>query len=209
MWTQFRRLPRWIRALVIIWLVFVLVTRGCTPHHARTAELSPDAAARVKSVAAQYQGSSNEADAAKLAAQIAREILGCQSQAGVPERVVVLAVPFAAPAGDSVGAKLADAAFAQVYGRIAISRHGHIGMTKEALPTCDLAGLVERGRAAHSSYVLCGTIEPQTAGPVLTVRIASPADGAFLWSKSYPVQGADPDAIATEVDAKLTAALEG
>jgi hypothetical protein len=205
LWTQFRRLPRWIRALLIVWLVFALVTRGCTPRHVRTPEISPDAAARLKSIASQYQGkSSEEADAAKLAAQIAREF-SSPAKEGVPERAVVLAVPFAAPAGDAAGAKLADSAFAQLYGRIAISQHGHLGMAKEALPTCDLAGLVERGRAADSRYVLCGTVETRPSGAVLTVRIASPSDNAFLWSKSYPVQGTDPTTVAADVDAKLTA----
>ena len=204
LWTQFRRLPRWIRAIAIVWLVFILVTRSCTPTHVRAPPLSPEAAARVKAAAAQYQGSSSQEDAAKLAAQIAREFSSAAQEAA-PERPVVLAVPFAAPAGDAVGAKAADAAFARLYGRIAISRHGRVGMAKDALPTCDLAGLVERGRTVHSTYVLCGSVEAQPSGSVLTVRIASPADSAFLWSKSYPVQSADPDVIAAEVDAKLTA----
>ena len=80
-------------------------------------------------------------------------------------------------------------------------------MAKDALPTCDLAAILERGRAVHSEFVVCGTVETPAAGPVLTVRIASSSEKAFMWSKSYPVQGADPATIATEVDAKL-AALE-
>ena len=55
--------------------------------------------------------------------------------------------------------------------------------------------------------MVCGTVETQAGGPGLTLRIASTTENAFMWSKSYPVQGSDPALIANEVAAKL-AALE-
>ena len=205
---QWRRLRPWLRVLIIIWLVFLVVTRGCASRHHETEGVSAAAAARLKAITEQYQGGGNPADAAKLAAQIAHEFSATPpGTAGAPPRVHVLVIPFAAAGGDADANKLADSALAQVYGRIAIRQGQHLGMAQEPLPTCDLAGILERGRAVHSEFVLCGTVENPATGPVLTLRIASASEKAFMWSKSYPVQGADPALIATEVDAKL-AALE-
>jgi TolB-like protein len=206
--TQWRRLRPWLRVLIIIWVLFLLVTRSCTTPRHETQGVSPAAAARLKAITDQYQGGGNPADAAKLAAQIAQEFSPTPPPVpGVVARVHILVIPFAAAAGDADAGKLADSALAQVYGRIAIRQGQHLGMAKDSLPTCDLAGILERGRAVHSEFVVCGTVETPAAGPVLTVRIASTTEKAFMWSKSYPLQGADPAVIATEVDAKL-AALE-
>ncbi len=66
-----------------------------------------------------------------------------------------------------------------------------------------MAAALARGRAAHSSYVLPGTVAPQAAAQMLTVMIASVEDGTVVWSKSYPAAGADPMKIAAEVDSKV------
>jgi TolB-like protein len=205
---QWRRLRPWLRVLIIIWLVFLLVTRGCATRRHESEGVSPAAAARLKAITEQYQGGGNPADAAKLAAQIAHEFSPTSPPtAGAVQHVHILVIPFTATAAAADSGKLADSALAQVYGRIAIRQGQHLGMAKEASPTCDLAGILERGHEVHAEFVVCGTVETQAAGPVLTVRIASGSDNAFLWSKSYPVQGSDPALIANEVDAKL-AALE-
>jgi hypothetical protein len=208
-WGQWRRLRPWLRVLIIIWLAYLMLTRGCATRHHETDSVSPATAARLKALTNQYQGAGNPADAAKLAAQIAHEIVPTPpATPGVVPRVHILVIPFAAGNGAAADAgKLADAALAQVYGRIAIRQGQHLGMAKDSLSTCDLAGMLERGREVHSEFVVCGTTETQPSGPVLTVRIASGTEKAFMWSKSYPVQGTDPATVANEVDAKL-AALE-
>jgi TolB-like protein len=116
----------------------------------------------------------------------------------------VLAIPFGAPAADAAARKLADSTFAQVYGRIAISRHGRVGLTNEPLASLDSAAAVAQGRAHQAQHVLYGAVDPQSHS--LTVRLLSVKDGALLWSESYPVTGADPEAIAAQVDAKMPAA---
>ena len=63
---------------------------------------------------------------------------------------------------------------------------------KEALPGCELADLLERGRALGSTYVLCGALETQAAIQVLTIEIAA-------------VAGADPAKIASEANATFPA----
>jgi TolB-like protein len=201
-WIFFKRFPRWLRIVCYIWLGVVLLAKGCTPRHHDSAELSPAEARKLKTISDEYQGSANKADIAKLGAQIAREFT--DAAGGTPtERSPLMAIPFAVPAGDAASAKLADSTFAQVYGRVAISQHGRVGLSQNSLPSCDSGAAVERGRANQAAYVLCGAIDTQASVQVLTIKIFTVADASVLWSKSYPVAGADPTKIATEVDAKV------
>jgi TolB-like protein len=175
--------------------------------------MSPATAEKLNAISDKYHGSFNTADIAKLGRQIATE-LSKDDQEAVADRSPLLAIPFTAPAGDAAGEKLADSAFAQVYGRIAISHHGHVGLTTQSLPSRELGAALERGRASHSTYVLWGTVDREpgrVAGQVpgqgatqsLNIKIAEVADGSVVWSKAYPVAGADPAMIAAEVDSKV------
>ena len=201
-WIFFSQLPRWIRIIAYSWIAIALLSKGCTPRHHQSAELSPADAQKLKAIADQYLGSSNRADIAKLGAQIARAFPNDPADKPT-ERSPLLAIPFTAPVGDAAAEKLADSTFAQVYGRVSISHPGHVGLTTDPLASSDLRAALERGRANHSSYILCGTVEGEGKTQVLTVKIVAVADGLVLWSKSYPAAGADPAKIATEVDSQV------
>ena len=123
-WLYFQRLPGWIRWILYAWGVGILFSHGCTPSHHKSAEPSAAELSKLKAITDQYQGSVDPADIAKLGAKIAREFSDEASDGPAPNPV--LAIPFAAPAGDPAAAKLADTAFAQTYGRLAMSHHGHI-----------------------------------------------------------------------------------
>ena len=184
-WLFFQRFPRWVRIVVYLWVSIALLSRGCMPSHERS-------------------GSISSADAKKLnlGAQIARESTdGASDKPG--EAQPLLAIPFSAPSGDPVAQKLADSAFAQVYGRIALSHHGRVGLTDEPLSSPDAAAVAEQGRAHRAKYVLYGAVDQQAAAQSLTVKMLVVADGSMLWSESYPVAGADPAKIAAEVDSKV------
>jgi hypothetical protein len=201
-WMFFRQLPRWLRIIVYVWIGVALLSKGCAPRHHYTGELSPEAAQKLKAISDQYQGSSNKADIARLGAQIAREFSGDAADS-TRQRSPLLAIPFTAPTGEAPAEKLADSTFAQVYGRVSISHPGQVGLTKEPLPSRDLGAALERGRANHATYILCGTVEREGSTQVLTVKIATVASGTVVWSKSYPAAGADPAKIATEVDSEV------
>jgi hypothetical protein len=198
----FKRLPRWIRILVSIWLAITLISRcESASKHPRSADISPAKAERLKTIANGYQGSLNRNDIVKLGSQIAKEF--ADDSAVSATNGPLLAVPFTAPAGDAAAEKLADSTFAMTYGRVSISHPGQVNLTKDPLPSRELGAALERGRANHSTYVLYGTIDAAGAAQVLTVTIAAVADGSVVWSKSYPAAGADPAKIAVEVEAKI------
>jgi TolB-like protein len=201
-WVFFKRFPRWIRILAILWIVIFLIPRCNSPRHHESADVSPAKVEKLKEISQSYQGSLNKNDIIKLGTQIAKEIAddsGDGATAGSP----LLAVPFTAPAGDAAAAKLADSTFAMAYGMVSISHHGQVSLTKDPLPSHELGAALERGRANHSTYVLYGTVDTVNGAQVLTVKIAAVEDGSVVWSKSYPAAGADPSKIASEVDAKI------
>jgi TIR domain len=200
-WVSFRRLPRWIRLIAIVWIVVALMSKSCTPRRHASEDLSPADAEKLKAIAGQYRGSTNRADIEKLGAQIALAFADQATHKGTG-RSPLLAIPFTAPAADAAAGRLADSAFAQVYGRVSISHPGQIGLSKEALPSPGLHAALERGRANHATYILYGTVD-DAAAPALTVRILKTEDGAAVWSKTYPAAGADPARIAAEADAAV------
>ncbi len=201
-WLSFNRFPKWVRVCVYIWLAIGALTlwdeKG---ENASSGHITAADSEKIKEITDKYQGSSDKADWLRLGAEIAREFTDDSNEHSAASPV--LAAPFSAPAGDSAAEKLANAAFAQVYGRIAISSHGHVGLTTDLPSTSDPAAAAKEGRAHHAKYVLYGAVDHQPPGENLTVSLVMVSDGSLLWSKSYPLASADPAAIAAEVDSKV------
>jgi TolB-like protein len=202
-WIFFNQLPRWVRGFIYVWLCIALMSKGCSSDH-RASRVEPRDADEVNAITNKYHGSFDKKDISKLAAQIAK--ITSDGTPEIPvERSPLLAIPFTAPAGNSDAAKMADSAFAQVYGKVAIANKGRVGLSQESAACDEAKAAIERGRSNHSAYVLCGAIGTAGAGQALTVRIFKVSDDALVWSKSYPVAGADPSKIAEEVNSHVPA----
>jgi TolB-like protein len=199
-WIFFKGFPRWVQIGIYIWLAIALMSKGCTSSDKRTDRASSQDARALKEIRGNYDGNLSTPTDTDLGSQIAREVT-----AEVRERLgagrPLLAIPFGAPSEDPAARKLADSTFAQVYGRVELSHHGQVGLTKEPLAAPDLSAAVGQGRAFHSKYVLYGAVDKPAQ--ILTVKMVTVADGSVLWSQSYPVANADPAKIAVEVDSKV------
>jgi len=203
-WTGFQRLPRWVRVCVYIWFAIFLISfwGHSGSDTVRQPDISAGQAKELRQIAASHPGTWTPADTAKLIAQIAQQLpadAANDDSADAP----VLAIPFGSPAGDAAAQKLAGSVFTQVYGRLAIARHGHVALDSQPLPTLDAAAAAAQGRAHHSTYTLLGDISGSAPNQQLTVKIISVADGSTSWSKSYPVAGADAAGIAADVTAHV------
>jgi hypothetical protein len=207
-WTFFNQLPRWVRGVVYVWLCIALLSRGCSSDDHDARKLTPAAADKLHAISDKYHGNLDKNDISKLALQIAR-ITSEDASETPTERSPLLAMPFTAPAGDAEAAKLADSTFALVYGKLAIAHPGAVGLTKQSESCGDLQSALQQGRSNHSKYILCGAIKPDAgAAQVLTVKMAKVSDGTILWSKAYPVAGADPAKIAMEIDSAVPSLAE-
>ena len=215
-WLVFKRIPRWIRILIYCWLAIVLMSRGCSmlthdyreEREHRPAKISAADAEKLKEISQGYQGGSDKTDLVKLGSQIAQQFsseVGAQIAAAEHP---LLAIPFTAPAGDAAAKKLADSTFAEVYGRVAISHHGRIGLASAPLAAADAAAAAESGRAQHASYVIYGAVDSRSPVQSLTVSLVKVEDGSVAWTESWPVAGADPAGIAARVDSKVPAVDE-
>jgi len=200
-WIFFNQLPRWVRGIVYVWLCIALLSRACTNDHHSSRTL-PREAEQLNAISEKYHGSFDKKDISQLASQIAR-IASDDDKETPAERSPLLAIPFTAPAGNAEAAKIADSTFVLVYGKLAIAHHGRVGLSQESAPCDDTKSAVERGRSNHSAYVLCGAIGTEAAAQVLSVKISKVSDGSVVWSKSYPVAGADPAKIAEEVNSRV------
>jgi hypothetical protein len=200
-WIFFKQLPRWIRVLVSIWLCVVLLSKGCSSNDHRSSRLSSSESQQIQDISKKYHGSFDKKDISQLAAQIAR--ITDDAVQRPTERSPLLAMPFTAPAGNAEAAKIADSTFVLVYGKLAIAHHGQVGLSQESAACDDSKSTLERGRSNHSAYVLCGAVGTEAAAQVLSVKIFKVSDGSVVWSKSYPVAGADPAKIAEEVNSRV------
>jgi hypothetical protein len=200
-WIFFKQLPRWIRVLISVWLCIVVLSKGCSSDDHRSSKLSSQEARELHDISQKYHGSFDRKDISQLAGQIARIT---QDAVETPtERSPLLAIPFTAPAGNAEAAKIADSTFVLVYGKLAVAHHGRVGLSQEAVPCDDSKSALERGKSNHSAYVLCGAIGTEAGAQVLSVKINKVSDGSVVWSKSYPIAGADPAKIAEEVNSRV------
>jgi TolB-like protein len=201
-WIVFRRLPRWLRVIISLWLFLTFVGKSCSSDHTAPARLSTDDDKKLKAIAEKYQGSAKPGDIAKLGLDIAHEV--AKESADTPDdNKPLLVVPFTIATRDTPAAKLADTTFAQLYGRLSLSHQGQVGLSKDPLQALDVGAAVERGHASHSSYVISGGTKASEGNEVLTIEITKVSDGIILWTKDYPAAGSDPATIASEVEAKV------
>ncbi len=207
-WVGFQRFPKWVRVIVYFWIaVLVLQWSTASQHH----ETRPLSSAQVKNIAQlerlalALKNGSSTASAAKAAKPIAKIANPAAAAASVATnaRPSALVIPFSAPPDDGHAQKLAATVFAKVYGRLIATRHGHIALSAAPLPTLHATAAEARGRAEHSNYVLYGGVRGRPSKLILTIRIISVANGSVLWSKEYPMAGANPAQIASETVAKL------
>ena len=200
-WASLQRLPRWARILFYIWVGCVLLSRGCAlgvPHRTDDSDVDEK---KLAAIVKAYRGNTHPGDIAKLGAQIANQF--ADSDNGSAGHDAVFAIPFGAPANDPSAARLADAAFAQTFGRLSMARRGQVGLDKDALSSNDANDALARARANHSTYVVYGAILPQAPAQVLEVTIARVRDGSVIWAESYPAATADAAKIAEEVNSKV------
>jgi TolB-like protein len=203
-WAAFQRLPRWVRILVYAWAGIFLLSRLTPPHSddQPPPKISATQAEKLRDLSSTHVGSWTAADTARLIAQIAKEVPG-EAGDGSSTKAAVLAIPFAAPTHDPAAQKFAGSVFTQMYGRLAIARHGHVGLAAQPLATLDASAALAQGRARDSSYIVYGAVAGSGSDQRLTVKVIEVDDGSVAWSKSYPVTGADPAGIAAEVSANV------
>jgi len=223
-WLLFKRLPKWARVVVSIWLVLTLFSsRSCSTgsgnsNNIRDSDAKPpparnvDAQKNIRAIADRIAQSAREGklhggpeELAQLGAEIARGFSEGINE-GAANGKPLLIVPFAPPAAEEPAEKFASAVFISLYGRIALERRGEVAVTP--LPRGDHSdeSLLARGRRFSSIYIIAAKLTGKPARE-LAVRLLTVADGSVAWAESFPIEGADPTAVAEKIAARAFEAL--
>ena len=207
----YRRLPRWGRALVILWLVFSFLAKCSTDRkHTNVSPLTSsekqvliDEQQSLKDTAKKYDNATGPAEIAKISAEFAQSLAKDISE-NSGKTTPLMVIPFSVPTDDVDGAKFANTIFVTLLGQLTLAHPDKVGISKDPLSGVDLAASAkERAKTRHSTHVLYGAIEGTGASRTLSIRIIDVSDEDNNWAKSYPVAGADPAVIATEISSHL------
>lgn len=133
----------------------------------------------------------------ELAAQVGQRL---EAAASAYQGAPLLAIPFGAPDTNPAGRKVAESAFSQVYGRLALSHHGQTRLLEESFTAVDTEKALSRAREQHARYVLFGAVEAKGTQSQLTVKLLSVEDSALSWTRSYPIAHPNLTSIAEDVD---------
>lgn len=203
-WIAFKRLPKWLRIVVYLWVAVILLSRGCTTPTHHSDRITSEQARKLAQIADSSKDWSKDwskEDIANFVDQVTKAIPGA-TQDAMGGRNALLVIPFSAPPGDPVAQRVAGSVFAQVYGRVALASHGHVGLT-EPPSSLNSGTAADLGRAHQSKYVIYGTVGGPSEAQSLSLNVVKVADGSSAWSQSYPIAGADPARIAADVVSNL------
>jgi hypothetical protein len=231
-WLLFKRLPRWARVVVTIWLVLTLSsTRSCSTgsgndnnHPNRdpnAAHIEAEQAAiraaldDFAKAAREARKNGNAVDLSRLGEQIAARVSQSEAPPAVVGKRLVL-VPFAKfsiddpaqkPAADDPARKFANAVFASLYGRLTLTHPRDIGLLRQAPPNFNESVLLSRGKAQAASYVLAGHLTGEGDARALTIKLFATEDGSTKWTGTFAVANSEPSDIADKIAEELTDVL--
>ena len=206
-WLLFKRLPRWARVLVTIWLVFTLSSTRCSRNpdnkvtfgdqrNAET-EQAVKAAEQLGQAAREARKYGNPGDLARLGSEIAKNFSpGGADGAAIGKRLVLM--PFSRIVADDPADKFASAVFASLYGRLTLTHAREVGLFRQPLNAND-AALVARAKQLGSSFILAGHLTGDATARTLTVRLLVTEDGSTKWTESYPLANAEPSEVADKI----------
>jgi len=211
-WLLFTRLPRWLRVILSIWLVFMLLStcgRDSTPKSKSKETPSPNTAEierAVKSAAVQVAGAlektAKSQDWNRLGEEIGRRFGEPSFDPTIAGKHLVL-VPFATGATDDAAARFATAVFDRCSERLGAARPDEVA-TARITPESTDAALTTLGRSSGVGFVLGARITTSDGPPALAVRLFKISDRTIPWQASYPITGSDAGEVAAKIAEAVT-----
>lgn len=216
-WLLFKRAPKIVRVIIVIWLAFTLFSVRCSRHSEPDPDIpatpgkptaSADSAKTRRAIKAAAEKLSHASDAgdkdstasqlAKIGSDLARGLADGMKDADLSGKQIV-AVPFALGVPDEADAKALTAIFTPLYGRLAVERAGETAITTEPLPSATDASLVALGHRLSADYALGAWIDRSGAVPVLTVRLIKVEDASVAWTATYPFSRDNPAVVSDQI----------
>jgi TolB-like protein len=229
-WMLFAKMPRWARAVLMIWFVFTIMgisnCRFGSAAKKKESEVSSDEIRAAVEEALKAAGKAADAkagdatpktehlpDYARVGADMARRFGKGQIDLKAAGKPLVL-VPFTAPSSDAASAQFARAVFRSCYAELLVARSRDIGIaepnataTATAAPPAvpDEDPLVTVGRNLGATFILGAKLSPINDVPHLVVKLIKIADGATVWTDSYRVSAHDSAITGTKISEAVLA----
>jgi hypothetical protein len=213
-WLLFTRLPRWVRIIVSIWLVFTLLStcgRNSSPKNKSKDSAPPAAApdvdraadAAVEQVATAIEKSTKEKDWGKVGEEIGRQFGGLVERAAATGKPLALA-PFVADPQDAAGSQFAQQVFSSCYAQLVLARKNDAAISPVMPVGTTDASFAGVGQQLKAKLVLGLRLAKKADETrTLEVRLIRSDDGGVAWSGEFPTSGAD----AKETGAKIAEAI--
>lgn len=208
----FRRLPKWGRIVVIVWLVLTLFSTRCSNSRDNNISFgdtrSPDtqkairtAADEIAQAARDARKNRNPADLARIGNEIAKKF--SSGGPGGPEGAAfgkkLVMVPFARPTAEGPADKFASAVFASLYGQLTLAHGREVGLFRQPPADGGDESLIARAKEFGSGFILTGRPADDGQPAALTVRLLVVGDGSVKWTESFPVEGSEPTTVADQI----------
>ncbi|MBS0631270.1 MAG: toll/interleukin-1 receptor domain-containing protein [Verrucomicrobia bacterium] len=223
-WLLFKRAPKVVRVILVIWFVFFLLSTRCSRNSDRDSDAPPvpakpgaadGAKARqvIKEVADKLSHASDASDKDPTASQLAKfgNDLARGLAAGLKDADVagkqLVAVPFALGVTNEADAKTLAAIFTPLYGRLALERSGETAVASEPLPAASDQALAALGHRLSAEYALAAWIDRTGEAPVLDVRLIKVQDNSVAWTSKYPFTGDNAAVIGDQIATAVLAAV--
>jgi TolB-like protein len=212
-WLLFKRLPRWLRILLSIWIVMTFFARcgrdnpaPAASKPARVRTVSPEEVRRAIQSAAEKVAASSPAgstdlkshDLFRIGREIARTLAKDQPADGAAGKPVVI-VPFAQGIADEVTAKFATAVFASCYGQMLVARPGAAAIAEQPSAIASNDALAALGKGLGAEFVLAAELAVEAGPRSLAVRLLRVRDSTPVWSDSFPIADTEPSAAAEKI----------
>lgn len=225
-WIVFKRLPRWLRILLSLWLAFLLINSCDRESPGPTSTRKPskpssevptatgrtEASQALEQVARELEKAAEDRSSPALArgfadagAKLVRKL--AETDANAPGGRVLAVAPFHSRIPDDPAtAAFATSVFNHVFGQTAVAVGKPIGLYADVSSDASDGLILDRARADGHRYLLLAHAESTDAGPAIAARLFQVSDASVAWSGHYPVTGAEPQGIAKQiVDGLLTA----
>jgi len=195
----YRHSPKWLRGLVIVWLI-ILFLRGCRSdthetHQTVHRSATPEQMKKAQEVVKQFTGTGSAGD---LIRQLSKQFGDAHNA-----QPALFLEAFTAPRNDPATAELANGIFAILYGNLAMDQSALIALDKNAPAAPDPAAALEHARDQDAKYLLSGTVTGKGEKKFLAVTVTAVAKGDILWTELYPVAGAVSTDIAKDIRSHL------
>ena len=215
-WLLFLRMPKWVRVLVTLWLVFGVVFKSCSsdsdnsPQEKRAVKTDEEKAANAR----QLMEAADKLDKlaedptvgnlksgfAKAGAEIARAVSKEVAQETGWTGQLELE-PFTS-GGGAEAQKIADDVFGRIYGRLSQARPEQVRVRPAGAPGGDESALALSASKAGYDYLLAG----RNDGIEIVVRLLRTEGASTLWTGRYAV-AMGPDEISNRVCRDLIASV--